>query len=195
MSLEKVKTNKPPTKDEIKGRLIFGPIMIIGGILMLLFVSYPKYQMGVITQNWPTTDGEITEVRILAYIDGSHQRAFTLEHHDGREGVRFRLIPYYRYTVDSNSYQNSRIYLMESNSDGIKRLKNARKEAKLLNKNSTVTVSYNPADPQDSILEPGLRFGMLLFIIMVPLVLFAAGIPVTYSGVKHTFFPQSTSNI
>ncbi|MDA3890682.1 MAG: hypothetical protein PF517_03350 [Salinivirgaceae bacterium] len=44
MALEIVKNKKAPTQDEIKGRLIFGPIMIIGGILLVMFASYPKLQ-------------------------------------------------------------------------------------------------------------------------------------------------------
>lgn len=190
MPLGKVKNNKPPTKDEIKGRLIFGPIMIIGSILLVLFLSYPKYKMAKETMNWPTTQGEITEVTILAHKDGVHQRFHSLEHYDREEGIRFRLIPYYKYAVDSNSYENSRIHLMQSKKDGKKRLKYARREVKELMKNPIVTVSYNPADPQDALLEPGLRFGKWFFIIMAPLILFAAGIPVTYSGIKHTINPH-----
>lgn len=188
MPFEKVKNNKPPTKNEIKGRLIFGPIMIIGGVLLVLFLSFPKYKMAKETLSWPTTQGEITEVTILAHKDGEHQRFHSLEHYDREEGIRFRLIPYYKFTIDANSYENSRIHLMQSKKDGIKRLKYARRESKELMKNPIVTVSYNPDDPQDALLEPGLRFGKWIFIIMTPLILFVAGIPVTYSGIKHTVF-------
>lgn len=190
MPLEKVKNNKPPTKDEIKGRLIFGPIMIIGGVLLVLFLSYPKYKMAKETQTWPTTKGKITNVTILAHKDGEHQRFHSLEYYDGKEDIRFRLIPYYEYTVNSELYKNSRVHLMESKKDGKKRLKYARREVKELMNKPMVTVSYNPADPQDSLLDPGLRFGKWFFIIMAPLILFAAGIPVTYSGIKHTINPS-----
>ena len=190
MPLEKVKNNKPPTKDEIKGRLIFGLIMIIGSILLVLFLSYPKYKMAKETLSWPTTQGEITEVTILAHKDGVHQRFHSLEHYDREEGIRFRLIPYYKYTIDANSYENSRIHLMQSKKEGKKRLKYARREMKELMKNPMVTVSYNPADPQDALLEPGLRFGTWFFIIASPLILLVAGVPVTYSGIKQTLFQK-----
>ena len=185
MALHRVKNNKPPTKDEIKGRLIFGTIMLVAGIILLLFVSLPKYHMGEETKSWTATKGEITRVLIIAHKDGEQVRSATLEHHDGQEGIRFRLIPYYKYTVNSNTYTNSRVKLMENRKDGVNRLKEARKQAKEFENRTDLTVYFNPTNPEESLLEPGLSFGDWFFIIFMPLILFAAGIPLIYSALKH----------
>jgi len=190
MALQKVKSNKPPTKDEIKGRLIFGPIMIIGGILLVMFASYPKLQKANESKSWEQTQGEIIDVTIIAHKDGHAQvRPTDLQRYRNDEGNKYRVDIKYKYLVDTTWYTNDRKDLMQSKKEGTPKLRRAKAKAKSYEKNNKVTVFFNPKKPQESLLRQGLRVGQWLLVVS-PLILLIVGFPIFFSGLKHLLFPK-----
>lgn len=190
MPLQRIKNNKPPTKDEIKGRLIFGPLMIIGGILLILFASYPKLQKAKETKSWEQTPGKIVETRIVAHKDG-HERMHSTDLHrySSEEGNKFRVDIKYTYMVDTTWYTNNRKDLMQSKNEGTPKLRRAKSKAKNYEKYNEVTVFYNPKNPQEALLRPGLGIGQWLLVVS-PLIMLIVGLPLFFSGLKHSFFPK-----
>jgi len=188
MALEIAKNSKPPTKEEIKGRLIFGPIMILLGLAIIIFASYPKLQKARDTKKWAQTQGQITDAWIVAHKDGfakPNQRNH--ESNAREEGNKFRIAIEYTYTVNDVSYSCKKRDLMQSDKEGVAKLRKARKIKENYLTNPNVTVFYNPENPKQALLKTGLNPTQWLLVVS-PLILLIVGFPITYSGIKLTLF-------
>lgn len=169
MKQELNKPNKPATEDEIKGRLIFGPIMIAIGIALLLFWSYPKIKKSNEIKSWKQTQGTITEAIIVAHRDGTDcvLGRKSPERYANDEGVKFRVEIEYIYLVDSIEYSSRKRHILQQKDEGSSKYKRAVLERKNYLKNNKVTVFYNPADPEEALLKKGLGL-MQWTIVIIP---------------------------
>ncbi len=128
-----------------------GKIIILVGLLFgVLFanVGYSTYKKAVETENWPSVMGIVLESRVIEDTqdtDTSYQ-------------------PYikYSYVVDNKQYINTVIYpgdIINSGSyDSIKNFVDKYPER------SQVPVYYNPNNPQDSVLIPGVSTGHIIIL-------------------------------
>lgn len=180
------KGNKPATQDEIKGRLIFGPLMIVIGIALLLFWSYPKIQKSKEINSWEQTEGKITEAIIVAHNDGNDcvLGRKNPEHHINDEGVKFRIEIEYNYQVDTLEYTSRKRDLFQQKDEGSSKYKRAiAQRDRYLNKNK-VTVYYNPANPAEALLSKGLSFGQWILVV-IPVFAPIIGILLLISALVH----------
>lgn len=146
------------SKSEIKGRLIFAPLMLIGGIVIFLFASMPKMKEAKATKQWEQVSGKITDVWINAHKDGHDMvNQNNPDRYRGKEGVKFRLGLEYTYAVDQKTYTNRTQYLMQSTRDGYKKYSIAEMKSNYYKSNTDVEVFYNPAHPHKSLLRTGLK--------------------------------------
>lgn len=145
------------SKSEIKGRLIFAPIMLIGGLAIFLFASIPKLKEAKATKQWEQVEGKITDVWINAHKDGHDKvNQNNPAHYRGEEGIKFRVGLEYTYTVDQ-TYTSRSQYLMQSTRDGYKKYSIAEMKSNYYRSNTDVVVYYNPAHPHESLLRTGLK--------------------------------------
>lgn len=145
------------SKSEIKGRLIFAPIMLVGGLLIFFLASIPKLKEAQATKKWEQVSGQITDVWIIAHRDGHDMpNRDNPVSYRGDEGIKFRLGLEYTYTVDKE-YKSRTRYLMESPRDGYKKYSIAEMKSNYYRSNTDVEVFYNPALPHKSLLRTGLK--------------------------------------
>lgn len=190
MALEFVKNKKVPSKSEIKGRLIFGPIMIVGGIILILFATMPKLEKAKETKSWPTTQGKVTSTWITAHKDGHDKRNRAhMEHYSSDEGNKFRVDFIYEYTVNNENYSCSKRDLMQSKKEGYGKYRRATRKMNQL-QNSDVLVFYNPNDPNEALLKPGLS-ALNWLLVVSPIMLILIGLPIAFNGIKHTINPPN----
>lgn len=118
---------------------------IIAGILLAMGVAgiiggHLSYRNAIASPNWPTTDGLVTESRVVG-IGG------------GRAGSGMRARVRYAYDVGGFRYNGRRItYLRER---GDRSEEHVRKQVKRYPVGSVVRVHYRPDRPNIAVLEPG----------------------------------------
>ena len=126
--------------------LIIGTCFVLVGVATATFFTYRIYQ-GFSSNRWPFVIGELesTDLREMIYrgreVDGSADSASAWV-------VDFS----YSYSVADRKYQGSRVTF----SDGINKTSRAlRKLQEKYRGKSLVEVYYNPANPGQSVLVPG----------------------------------------
>jgi hypothetical protein len=117
----------------------------IGGILLGLAIRMAgKARQSL---SWPSTEGEIAHSAVLLQRDSSASETTV---------VNYRADIVYRYKVNGRSYSSSKIALVDlASSSG-----RAQALVERYPDQSTTEVYYNPADPAESVLEPGSSSGL-----------------------------------
>lgn len=121
-------------------------LLLVIGVFITALVGFIDYHVmdGVIRQigstSYPTTDGHIT----FSALTRSHS---------SKGGTTYGVDLRYRYSVAGQSFEGKRFrYNAGSSSDSAW----ARRAVNAHPVNSAVTVIYNPRDPSDALLSPGL---------------------------------------
>jgi hypothetical protein len=141
------------------GLLAFAP----GGLgIYLIITSQRGKQKAQQSLNWPVVQGQVTEAKVRV---GSYEY---------EESTRVDYIPevHYLYQVGGQTYHGSKITF------GAEPVFNSRQKAEAVLAryplNGSVTVSYNPANPQESVLEHkasrtnlSMVYGIILVLVMV----------------------------
>lgn len=193
MPIEIVNNHKPPTKDEVKGRLIFGSIGLVLGVAIVFFASIPMIKKAQTTKNWVQTKGHIVSTSVVVHKNGNAMiNQNNHRFYDGKEDVRFRVDIIYSYRVDEKEYSSSRNHLLQNKKEGSNSLRKAYSKEQWYQKNANVLVYYNPENPKEALLQRGLRFGQIL-LVSSPLVILLFGIWALFSGIKNTVRPVSAS--
>lgn len=112
------------------------------------------------SSSWPTTEGEIAHSAVLFQTDTSNTGSAST----------YKADIVYRYKVHGRSYSSSKIAFLDLATSSTNRAQN------LVDRypdNSTVQVYYNPANPAESVLEPGDASGITFLYLVGSL--FAAG--------------------
>mgnify|MGYP000229217956 FL=1 len=121
--------------------VIFGSIFVFIGLLSASFFFYRIYQAAA-SRFWPVAVGELLSSDIKESIFHS------------REGNRFSMVLdfKYHYSVDNNQISGTRV----TYTDGInKSLRAKKKLKKKFEGKKRVKVYYNPKNPHQSVLIPG----------------------------------------
>lgn len=194
MPLEIVNNHKPPTKDEVKGRLIFGSIALILGLSIVLFASIPKLKKAKETKSWIEVPSTISSISVVAHKNGHDKiKRDNPRYYEGDEGIKFRVDIRYTYFVDNKEYVSSKKHLLQTKNEGYSSLRKAYRKADWYDEHPHVLAYYNPENPQEALLQKGLRFGQTL-LVYSPLLMFLFGIWALFSGIKNTLFPASSSS-
>jgi len=145
--------------------VIFGSIFVLVGILSAAFFFYRIYQ-AVSSLTWPIVMGELVSADIRESI---------YNHRDGQRSsmvLDFK----YRYRVADNQLNGTRV----TYTDGINKSLRAKKKLKKRFQGKTrVKVYYNPKDPHQSVLIPGV--GLFNFTPLITSTLFVVAGVYCYS--------------
>jgi hypothetical protein len=141
------------------GSIIIGGIMVVGGYLLAFHVGRPAMKKAEASEGWPTTTGVVTHSEVA-------------RDHDS-DGTMYRPDVEYEYTVDGQDYVGNTITVGAKVSTNV--AGGAQKKVNEYPVGKEVKVHYDPDDPAESCLEPGVRASA-----SIP---FWAGIGVLFIGV------------
>ncbi len=120
-----------------------GVLLIGGGIGGLVYLSSAQKKARE-SRSWPTVKGRITQCDVVRK-GGTTGR--------GVSNVRHEIELTYSYAVDGKKYRGHRIQVFRVSH---KLKDDAQRHADRYPVGKEVTVYYNPGDPEDAVLEPGL---------------------------------------
>jgi len=125
-----------------------GIALLLLGAVTLWFLGRTVFFFwrGLRSINWEKTTGTITEAWVNVVTDSEN---------DSRQ--RNYLKATYQYTVDGQTYESKRIRYGDIENEGRRKQKVLEKKAREYRENPQRTVYYNPQNPQQAVLERGLR--------------------------------------
>ena len=160
------------TKEQ-KILVFIGIIFILAGIIAAS-VGIMKLLQGYQAQNWPTTTGIIISSKTK------------LQHSSSIGNPTLIAEVIYEYTVDGRLFRSDSVSPGQFGSSSIE---HAKSEAQAYPEQSTVTVFYNPADPNQAFLKPG--WGWILFIpLLVGAIVALVGYFLLLQGMRYTLSKQ-----
>lgn len=140
--------------------------LLIGGLIILAGLLFSDLPQMIASPGWPTTEGIIITNRIMGQ---------KIEQYDGTFYTHFEVFLRYQYSVDGTTYSSNAINSTAAPSY-------PASIADRYPSGSEVTVYYNPRDPSQAVLEPGLVDVFQAFDVFSVLT-FAAGIYFIYLGI------------
>jgi Protein of unknown function (DUF3592) len=144
------------------GILLFGLPFAGVGLGMLFFSVLPTLYDGLQMSTWPTTPARVISAE--------------LQTHRG-DSTTYEALGHYRYSVNGQSYTGSRLGISSSADNVgdwhqriISRLSSAQRNQ------SPIPVYYNPQNPSEAIVDPGIRWSLVAFKMIFVLVFGGAGV-------------------
>lgn len=137
--------------------LVGAAVMALCG-LALLYVAWRARSRGAASTSWPTVRARILTAEL--------------------KRVKHSFLPVitYQYAVDGKSYTGSRVVFRSSHGNEAE----GKRLIEAYPVNSDRNVHYNPANPADAVLEPGVQGGMGMIIFALAVVAVAAAFFVWY---------------
>jgi hypothetical protein len=137
----------PAREEDYQSPTVRFGIALVGVLLIVstpfaAHSSYRVYQEARQSERWPTSDGEITRSEVEERKE------------DLTKTVYWPKVQY-RYTVAERVYEGTRVNFDESGSQYSGRIESLVKRFPL---GAKVPVYYDPADPAQAVLDPGLSF-------------------------------------
>jgi hypothetical protein len=128
---------------DLPGWIAIFPLIFLGVGLLLLTIGALQIYRGEQSKEWPTVPGVITVAELGKQSDRDS---------DGRTSTTYRADISYDYLVNDTAYVNGNVHFgsMQSSDPST-----ARAVLKRYPVGKSVTVYYNPARPQQAVLEPG----------------------------------------
>ncbi|MCA9263447.1 MAG: DUF3592 domain-containing protein [Planctomycetales bacterium] len=123
-------------------------VLVFLGLCGLVYESISVSRI-LPTTGWETTTGKVKKSR---YIKRNAPSRSLL----GRPRSVYAPVVIYKYTVDGQNYTNRRVSIWEKKDFGSKRQRDPSGKLKRYPKGMDVTVYYNPANPEEAILEKSL---------------------------------------
>lgn len=142
---------------------ILAVIFLFGGIFITIAASQKIYKiLFLIEKDYSTVDGEILSVEIINDITSLGVAS------EGK--LYYKPQVEYSYIVNGETFNNSRIRLMEKS---YSREKDAQEVTEIFKEGASVNVLYNLTDPQDSFLDNSVTIsdwmGIAIGVIFAPL--------------------------
>lgn len=151
------------------GLVAFGSVFFLIGLGFLLFLVLPMLYDAQRMQQWQQVQGELL--------------ALDLRRNHSSDGTTYSVSARYQYQVQGQSWVGERVSL-SMGSDNVgdyqQRLYQSLHAAA-----PEVTVWYDPADPADAILDPGMRWEMLAFKGIFVLAFGGAGLGLILFGLRQ----------
>ena len=149
--------------------LVVGGAMLVGGFFLTSRIGKPMREQAAASTSWPTTDGRITASRVERV-----KRA-------GEGNATYTADITYEYSLDGRGFEGDRVWFGDnySASDASAfRAAVARYPV-----GTAVKVHYDPAEPSESVLEPGPTWsGSMLYFIGLGLMAIGGIILVSAAG-------------
>lgn len=156
--------------------LVAGALLTAGGFFMAFSIGKPIRDQAAASVTWPTTEGRITR----AQLERSISKGKTMYSADIA----------YDYQLDGKPFEGGRVWMGNGSSSSDPTP--FRRAVERYPAGTAVRVHYDPADPAESVLEPGVTWassflyffglgvlavgGMILLSALVPLLLVAAAL-------------------
>lgn len=121
--------------------LIIGGLMLVGGSFLTYRVGKPIRDRAAASTTWPTTDGRITGSKVERVKQGGDRKA------------TFTADITYEYTLDGRTFEGDRVWFGDDYSASDASAFRAAVGRYPVGK--AVKVHYDPAEPAESVLEPG----------------------------------------
>lgn len=138
-------------------RFVLGAIFVLSGIFVL-FAGCWNLFLGFKSKNWPKGTAKILSSEVE-------------RHRGSKGGTMYGAEVHYEYSVNGVTYHNNKISFGDYQSNSpvrAKRLENKYQE------DHEFPVSYDPTNPERSVLEPGPQF-MQLLIVLIGALFFGVG--------------------
>jgi len=115
-------------------------VVFAGVGIGLTIYAYGLHGKAKASKNWPPADGTISSSSVSQHKSSS------------KDSTTYHAEVYYKYSVNGTNYSNNQVTFGDygSGSPG-----HAQKIVNRYPAGKTVTVYYNPATPEESVLEPG----------------------------------------
>lgn len=130
-------------------RLLLAGLPILLGLLFIVF-GVRNNLRGMTSLTWPSVEGRITSL-------------------DRNQGRKARYHVFYAYEVGGVAYNNSRVNFQDDKASKREIYQNQKE-------GDRVTVHYDPADPGQSVLQPGAPFSALVMKLVAGLFCHALGL-------------------
>lgn len=121
--------------------LIAGSLLLVGGYFLTYRVGKPIRDKAAASTAWPTTDGRITASRVERVKQGGDRKA------------SFTADITYEYALDGRTLEGDRVWFGDDYSASDASAFRAAVDRYPVGK--AVKVHYDPAEPAESVLEPG----------------------------------------
>lgn len=131
-------------------RVLMGLILTALGVATVFFLTQQTW-FGFVSYYWPTASGTISHSAVV----GEYSR-----NEDGSETLMYSAEIHYRYRVGNRDYQGERVSFggVSSDSWGCA----ARSITREYPGGRSVSVRYDPRNPERAVLEPGISIGLLV---------------------------------
>lgn len=132
------------SNNNLPGWVAFFPLIFLGVGLILFAVGAYQINHGMASTKWPTVQGVITVAELGKQLDRDID--------NNRTSTTYSADISYDYLVDDQPYVNGSVHFgaMKSSDPSVARAMLQRYPV-----GKSVTVFYNPARPQQAVLEPG----------------------------------------
>ncbi len=129
---------------------VVGVIFVGVGVGVVLY-GKSEYEKARASVDWPSVQGEITESRVHSYRKSPGSGTSS-----SKRKRYYEAIVEYQYAVDGQSYTSDGVGMMDGSSTQRSR---AERVVRRYPKRKTVTVFYDPAQPEIAVLAPGVSTG------------------------------------
>ncbi|TSA24789.1 DUF3592 domain-containing protein [bacterium] len=129
---------------------LFWIVFLFAGLFGMV-VGASQFFTGVRSSKWPATNGRIIASDVL------------VKERSNRDTTYYQPQVTYTYSVAGQNYRSSQISAGEHESSDIRR---ARKITDRYPREIAVTVFYNPRDPANAVLEPGMSISAILIFVL-----------------------------
>lgn len=131
--------------------------LVIGLILLLFSIYY--YLKAKKSVNWPTTEGTILTSNVLKETSNTS---------DNNRSTLYKAEICYSYNVMAQKYLSDKISFMPTYSTTSSKL--AYVETTKYPVNTKVFIYYNPANPKEAVIEPGVKNSHIIFLLFSTLI-------------------------
>ncbi|BAF71979.1 DUF3592 domain-containing protein [Sulfurovum sp. NBC37-1] len=155
-----------------QSRFVFFFMIVVPVFIGLYFfyIGVKEIKLANESTGWPSVQGKIT-ISLLSKNISSYRR-----HPRGAPSIAF----HYKYEIDQKIFIGDRVMYGYKNNFFTS---DSYRQSKAYTKGNSVTVYYNPDNPEQAVLEPGANFPYSWNIIMIALILM---IPL-YFVIKYEF--------
>lgn len=155
--------------------LIFGSLMLVGGYFLADRIGKPMRAQAAASVAWPTAEGQITVSRVERTNEA------------GKGKANYTAVITYQYSLDGQTFEGDRVWFGDDYSVSNEFASAFRAAVHRYPVGQAVKVHYDPAEPGESVLEPGPTWSGSVFY-FIGLVLMTLGSLILVSALGTLLF-------